>query len=41
MRLDKLTTQFQQVLADAQSLANASDNGLVCTQALRVRSLTF
>ena len=29
MRLDKLTTQFQQVLADAQSLANASDNQYV------------
>ncbi|MCI4429873.1 MAG: type VI secretion system ATPase TssH, partial [Burkholderiales bacterium] len=26
MRLDKLTTQFQQALADAQSLASARDN---------------
>jgi ATP-dependent Clp protease ATP-binding subunit ClpB len=26
MRLDKLTTQFQQALADAQSLALANDN---------------
>jgi hypothetical protein len=26
MRMDKLTTQFQQALADAQSLANRSDH---------------
>ncbi len=26
MRLDKLTTQFQQALSDAQSLALANDN---------------
>ena len=29
MRLDKLTTQFQQALAEAQSLANASDHPYV------------
>jgi ATP-dependent Clp protease ATP-binding subunit ClpB len=29
MRLDKLTTKFQQALADAQSLALASDNGFI------------
>src|SRR6201997_3202909 len=29
MRLDKLTTKFQQALADAQSLALGSDNGFI------------
>jgi ATP-dependent Clp protease ATP-binding subunit ClpB len=29
MRLDKLTTKFQQALADAQSLALANDNGFI------------
>jgi ATP-dependent Clp protease ATP-binding subunit ClpB len=29
MRIDKLTTKFQQALADAQSLALANDNGFV------------
>jgi ATP-dependent Clp protease ATP-binding subunit ClpB len=29
MRLDKLTTKFQQALADAQSLALGHDNGFI------------
>ena len=29
MRLDKLTTKFQQALADAQSLALGNDNGFI------------
>src|SRR6202049_1403727 len=34
MRIDKLTTKFQQALADAQSLALANDNGFVEPQHL-------
>ena len=34
MRIDKLTTKFQQALADAQSLALASDNGFIEPQHL-------
>src|SRR6202165_1230938 len=34
MRIDKLTTKFQQALADAQSLALAHDNGFIETQHL-------
>src|SRR5467141_4163170 len=34
MRLDKLTTKFQQALADAQSLALAADNGFIEPQHL-------
>src|SRR5437867_3419555 len=34
MRLDKLTTKFQQALADAQSLALAGDNGFIEPQHL-------
>src|SRR5437867_4288704 len=34
MRLDKLTTKFQQALADAQSLALAHDNGFIEPQHL-------
>src|SRR5258708_37125855 len=34
MRIDKLTTKFQQALADAQSLALAHDNGLLEPQHL-------
>jgi ATP-dependent Clp protease ATP-binding subunit ClpB len=34
MRLDKLTTKFQQALADAQSLALANDNGFIEPQHL-------
>jgi len=34
MRIDKLTTKFQQALADAQSLALASDNGFIEAQHL-------
>jgi hypothetical protein len=29
MRADKLTTKFQEALADAQSLANVSDNAYI------------
>ena len=29
MRIDKLTTKFQQALADAQSQALAHDNGFI------------
>ena len=32
MRLDKLTTQFHQALADAQSLANGSDQQFIEAQ---------
>src|SRR4051812_31973372 len=32
MRFDKLTTKFQQALADAQSMALANDNGYIETQ---------
>src|SRR5437763_5079408 len=34
MRIDKLTTKFQQALADAQSLALANDNGFIEPQHL-------
>src|ERR1043165_6510843 len=34
MRIDKLTTKFQQALADAQSLALAHDNGFIEPQHL-------
>jgi len=34
MRIDKLTTRFQQALADAQSLALAADNGFIEPQHL-------
>ncbi len=34
MRIDKLTTKFQQALADAQSLALAEDNGFIEPQHL-------
>jgi ATP-dependent Clp protease ATP-binding subunit ClpB len=34
MRIDKLTTRFQQALADAQSLALANDNGFIEPQHL-------
>src|SRR5438094_6250558 len=34
MRLDKLTTKFQQALADAQSLALGNDNGFIEPQHL-------
>src|SRR5258708_35707332 len=34
MRIDKLTTKFQQALADAQSLALADDNGFIEPQHL-------
>src|SRR5690348_7805809 len=34
MRIDKLTTKFQQALADAQSLALAEDNGYIEPQHL-------
>src|SRR5512146_584483 len=34
MRFDKLTTKFQQALADAQSMALASDNGFIEPQHL-------
>ena len=34
MRLDKLTTKFQQALADAQSLANGHDNQMIEPQHL-------
>ncbi len=34
MRFDKLTTKFQQALADAQSLALANDNGFIEPQHL-------
>jgi ATP-dependent Clp protease ATP-binding subunit ClpB len=34
MRLDKLTTKFQQALADAQSMALANDNGFIEPQHL-------
>jgi ATP-dependent Clp protease ATP-binding subunit ClpB len=34
MRIDKLTTKFQQALADAQSLALAGDNGFIEPQHL-------
>src|SRR5216117_1617145 len=34
MRVDKLTTKFQQALADAQSLALAHDNGFIEPQHL-------
>src|ERR1700694_2454427 len=34
MRLDKLTTKFQQALADAQSMALAADNGYIEPQRL-------
>jgi ATP-dependent Clp protease ATP-binding subunit ClpB len=34
MRIDKLTTKFQQALADAQSLALATDNGFIEPQHL-------
>src|SRR5215468_9810904 len=34
MRIDKLTTKFQQALADAQSLALAADNGFIEPQHL-------
>src|SRR5256886_7287778 len=34
MRLDKLTTKFQQALADAQSMALAGDNGYIEPQHL-------
>src|SRR5258706_705124 len=34
MRIEKLTTNFQQALADAQSLALASDNGFIEPQHL-------
>ena len=34
MRLDKLTTKFQQALADAQSLALGNDNGFIESQHL-------
>src|SRR6266566_3802940 len=34
MRLDKLTTKFQQALADAQSLALGNDNGFIEPQQL-------
>ncbi|MEO7813038.1 MAG: Clp protease N-terminal domain-containing protein, partial [Usitatibacter sp.] len=39
MRMDKLTTKFQQALADAQSLALASDNGFVEPQHVLVALL--
>ena len=29
MRFDKLTTKFQQAIADAQTLANVNDNGSI------------
>ena len=29
MRFDKLTTKFQQAIADAQSLANINDNSSI------------
>ena len=35
MRLDKLTTKFQQALADAQSLAVGNDNSYVERSRLR------
>src|SRR5438067_7823004 len=34
MRIDKLTTKFQQALADAQSAALANDNGFIEPQHL-------
>jgi ATP-dependent Clp protease ATP-binding subunit ClpB len=34
MRIDKLTTKFQQALADAQSLALANDSGFIEPQHL-------
>ena len=34
MRIDKLTTKFQQALADAQSHALANDNGFIEPQHL-------
>ena len=34
MRFDKLTTKFQQALADAQSLALGNDNGFIEPQHL-------
>ena len=34
MRIDKLTTKFQQALADAQSLALGNDNGFIEPQHL-------
>src|SRR5213596_1856280 len=34
MRIDKLTTKFQQALADAQSMALANDNGFIEPQHL-------
>ena len=39
MRLDKLTTKFQQALADAQSLALANDHGFIEPQHLLVALL--
>ena len=36
MRADKLTTKFQEALADAQSLANVSDNAYMEPQHLLV-----
>jgi ATP-dependent Clp protease ATP-binding subunit ClpB len=38
MRIDKLTTKFQQALADAQSLALAGDNGFIEPQHLLLAS---
>jgi ATP-dependent Clp protease ATP-binding subunit ClpB len=40
MRIDKLTTKFQQALADAQSLALADDNGFIEPQHLLLALLT-
>src|ERR1700751_32229 len=37
MRLDKLTTKFQQALADAQSMALGNDNGFIEPQHLLAR----
>src|SRR6202158_2892433 len=40
MRIDKLTTKFQQALADGQSLALANDNGYIEPQHLLLALLT-
>ena len=40
MRLDKLTTKFQQALADAQSMALAADNGYIEPQHLPAQFAT-
>jgi ATP-dependent Clp protease ATP-binding subunit ClpB len=39
MRADKLTTKFQEALADAQSLANVADNAYIEPQHLLLAML--